>query len=326
MAKTMVRYEGLQRRQTYDEILGYLERGGGPGIDIAFPNRQASFIRNSPQYQNMLTLDFVDLQQQQENMLKQQKRDIIVKEQSSNSSSSMKSVLASETPSESAASQQVESDFTAISKHSDSQDLWNELDDELTEMRELAKIEKDNEMAARGKAGMVSYVDNVTTLSDALRAAQATGHEPFVGTTGDKFKDKHIRDGQGLNLLRVVEGNNPPPYISEISKTNPQAVEALRERHGLKDPQSQAAFGTGSASSSGPANFNIATPRSKSLGAKPRNRQTLRSGASTGETQEPGRSSSVAATGETSEQSKTLNKDGTERKKRGPNKPKTGTK
>ena len=78
-------------------------------------------------------------------------------------------------------------------------------------------------------------------------------------------------------------------------------------------------------SSSGPANYNIATPRAKSLGAKPRNRQTLRSGASTGETQEPGRSSSVAATGETSEQSKTLNKDGRERKKRGPNKPKTGT-
>ena len=180
-------------------------------------------------------------------------------------------------------------------------------------------------MAERGKAGMVSYVDNVTKLRDAFMAAQATGREPFVGTTGDKFKDKHIRDGQGLNLLRVVEGNNPPPYISEISKTNPQAVEALRERHGLFDPQSQQAIGTGSASSSGPANYNIATPRakprSKSVGAKPR------SGASTGETQEPGRSSSVAATGETSEQSKTLNKDGTERKKRGPNKkPNTGKK
>ena len=62
MAKTMIRYDGLQRRETYDEILGVLERG----IDIPFPNRQASFIRNSPQYQNLLTLDFVDLQQQQE--------------------------------------------------------------------------------------------------------------------------------------------------------------------------------------------------------------------------------------------------------------------
>ena len=46
MAKTMVRYDGLQRRETYDEILGYLERGGGAGINIAFPNRQSSFIRN----------------------------------------------------------------------------------------------------------------------------------------------------------------------------------------------------------------------------------------------------------------------------------------
>ena len=42
MAKTMIRYDGLVKRETYDEILGYLERGGGAGIDIPFPNRQAS--------------------------------------------------------------------------------------------------------------------------------------------------------------------------------------------------------------------------------------------------------------------------------------------
>jgi len=268
MAKTMVRYDGLQKRETYDEILGYLERGGGAGIDIAFPNRQASFIRNSPQYQNMLTLDFVDLQQQQENLLKQQRRDIIVKEQSSNTSS-MKSALASETPSESAASQQIESDFTAISKHSDAtNDMWNEADNQRYEMAEIAAIEK-REMAARGKAAMVSYVDNVTTLSDLIRAAQATGFEPFVGTTGDKFKDKHIRAGQDLDLLRVVEGKNPPQYIRELSKDK-EAVESFRASHGLFDPQSQAA----ASSSSGPANFNIATPRAKSLGAKTRSRST----------------------------------------------------
>jgi len=36
MAKTMIRYDGLHRRETYDEILGYLERGGGPGIECIF--------------------------------------------------------------------------------------------------------------------------------------------------------------------------------------------------------------------------------------------------------------------------------------------------
>ena len=103
MTRYQVMYQGLERRQTYDEVLGYLERGGGPGYDIAFPNRTASFIRNSPQYQNLLTSDFVDLQKQQEHGLKQQQRDIIVKEQASDAS--VKSVLSSESPVESVASQ-----------------------------------------------------------------------------------------------------------------------------------------------------------------------------------------------------------------------------
>ena len=268
MAKTMIRYDGLQRRETYDEILGYLERGGGPGINIAFPNRQASFIRNSPQYQNMLTLDFVDLQQQQENMLKQQKRDIIVKEQSSNSSS-MKSVLASETPSESAATQQLNSDFSSLGDADDIQyQHYASIDDYLRDVDDEEE-EKNQRMAERGKAGMVDRIDAVTKLSEAFQASQATGYKPFVGTTGNKSKDEWIRGGQDLDLLRVVEGKNPPPYISELSK-NKEAVESFRASHGLFDPQSQAA----ASSSSGPANFNIATPRAKSLGAKTRSRST----------------------------------------------------
>ena len=70
MARYQVMYPGLSKRETYDEVLNYLERGGGAGIDIAFPNRTASFIRASPQYQNLLTADFVDLQKQQENVLR----------------------------------------------------------------------------------------------------------------------------------------------------------------------------------------------------------------------------------------------------------------
>ena len=271
MAKTMIRYDGLHRRETYDEILGYLERGGGPGIDIAFPNRQASFIRNSPQYQNMLTLDFVDLQQQQENLLKQQRRDIIVKEQSSNTSS-MKSALASETPSESAATQQLNSDFSSLGDADDIQyQHYASIDDYLKDMDDEEE-EKKQRMAARGKAGMVDRIDAVTKLSEAFQASKATGFEPFVGTTGDKLKDKHIRDGQDLDLLRVVEGKNPPPYISELSK-NKEAVESFRASHGLFDPQSQAAASS-SYSVGTPANFNIATPRAKSLGAKTRSRST----------------------------------------------------
>lgn len=60
MARYAVRYQDLNKRDTYDEIVGYLERGGGAGIDIAFPDRTASFIRASNQYQNLLTYNFVD--------------------------------------------------------------------------------------------------------------------------------------------------------------------------------------------------------------------------------------------------------------------------
>ena len=260
MAKTMIRYDGLHRRETYDEVLGYLERGGGPGVDIAFPNRQASFIRASPQYQNLLTYDFIDLQNQQENLLKQQKRDIIVKEQSSNSSS-MKSVLASSSPAESLATQQLNSDFSSLGDADDIQHMhYATMDDYLQDMDEAEDARKQR-MGARGKAGMVARVDAVTKLSESFAAAKATGTEPFQGTTGNKLQDKFIRDGQDLNLLRVVEGNNPPPYISEISK-NKEAVERQRQRLGLSDdPQTQAA----ASSSSGAVKHDISSRgRSKS--------------------------------------------------------------
>ena len=38
------RYGGLTKTATYDEFLSYLERGGGAGIDIPFPE-QAIFSK-----------------------------------------------------------------------------------------------------------------------------------------------------------------------------------------------------------------------------------------------------------------------------------------
>ena len=57
---------GLTLRPTYDQVLNsYLS--GGP--DIKKPDRGASFIRESPQYQDLLNADFIDLQKQQNDMV-----------------------------------------------------------------------------------------------------------------------------------------------------------------------------------------------------------------------------------------------------------------
>ena len=58
---------GLALFPTYDQVLNsYLS--GGP--DIKKTNRVASFIRASPQYQDLLKNGVIDLQKQQNYMLK----------------------------------------------------------------------------------------------------------------------------------------------------------------------------------------------------------------------------------------------------------------
>ncbi len=59
-------------------------------------------------------------------------------------------------------------------------------------------------MAARGKAGMVAHVDAVTKLSGSFRAAEATGTEDYSGALGSKGLEKHIEEGQQLDVLRVL--------------------------------------------------------------------------------------------------------------------------
>jgi len=251
MAKMMSRYEGLTRRDTYEEILSYLERGGP---NIPFPDRTASFIRASPEYQNLLTYDFIDIQKQQENMLKQQKKNIIIKEQASESDSGMKSILASSSPAQSVASEQVQSDLSAIS----AADISAE--EEMTEM-DYQKIEMEREeIAKRGKAGMKERIDEVTRqhehlggLRDAFRAAQATGTQDYSGATSSKHLEKHTAEGQRLDQVRVLPASmkDLPPYISELSK-NPQDIAKAHKYFGLSDdPQTQAAVGAASSSSSG---------------------------------------------------------------------------
>ena len=104
---------GLALSPTYDQVLNsYLS--GAP--DIKKPNRVASFIRASPQYQDLLKNNFIDLQTQQNDMLKKDRTHILMKEQSSGSD--MKSAIASQSPSVSEASQHNQSDLSEVSYRS----------------------------------------------------------------------------------------------------------------------------------------------------------------------------------------------------------------
>ena len=135
---------GLTRRRTYDEVLNsYLS--GEPNIKK--PDRTATFIRASPQYQNLLKTDFVDLQKQQNNILTAQKRDIIVKEQVTQSDGDMQSVMARQLSAESAVSQLNKSELSAISAQALKEDDLLNL---LMEEEELAKQKKRRKITTNG--------------------------------------------------------------------------------------------------------------------------------------------------------------------------------
>ena len=290
--------KGLSLRPTYDQVLlSYLS--GGP--DIKKPDRTARFIRESPQYQDLLKTDFIDLQKQQNNILKAQKKDVLLKEMVASSESDMKSVKSSVNGNgESAAYKSLELDLSAISE------LSAREDDSLEEMYERLDDydEQQQRKKERGQQLVQQHLDDVHKdaeraigRKEAFLAAKVTGYEP-VPPTGDKEKDKHIAEGQRLGTLRVLPaGSGNPPYISELSK-NPEKLERQREYLGL----SQAA----SSSSSGQVQHNISTPR-----AKPK----AKSGDTGGSSGSNEPKKYVAAIGESPE-NVTYNKDGSPRKQR----------
>ena len=244
--------KGLTLRPTYDQVLlSYLK-----GVDIPKPDRTATFITKSLQYQNLLSNDFIDLQKQENNILKAQKREVLIKEMVASSDSDMKSVKSSVNGNgDSAAYKSLELDLSAISASSArDDDTLEEMNDMIDDYDEQKQYKKE-----RGQQLLQEHLDDVHKdaeraigRKEAFLAAKVTGYEP-VPPTGDKEKDKHIAEGQRLRTLRVLPaGPGNPSYISELTK-DPVKLERQREYLGL----SQAA------SSSGPVEFNISTPRTK---------------------------------------------------------------
>ena len=137
-----------------------------------------------------------------------------MKEQNSQSGCDMKSAIASQSPSESVASQHIQSDLSEVSYRSI---IGDELMDEieyLNELQDQRDEDKKQRMAAKGKADMDAYVGNTKVLADKFLAAKTRGTEDYSGTTGDKQLEKRIAEGQRFNVLRVL-----PPGLKKIPIT-----------------------------------------------------------------------------------------------------------
>ena len=176
-----------------------------------------------------------------------------MKEQSSGSD--MKSAVASQSPSESVASQHIQSDLSEVSYRSIIGDELMDTIEYLDELQHQRDEEKKQRMAAKGKADMDAYVGNTKVLADKILAAKTRGTEDYSGATGDKPLEKRIAEGQRLNVLRVLPPGleNYPSHISELSDDK-----AAMERH-------RQLLGLPAASSSGPVQYAISLRgRSKS--------------------------------------------------------------
>ena len=72
MEKFGVKYAGLHKRDSYEGLIDYLEN---KQENIKYPNREAKFVRDSPQYQQLLSEGFVEVEEQQLNKIKEEQEE-----------------------------------------------------------------------------------------------------------------------------------------------------------------------------------------------------------------------------------------------------------
>ena len=72
MPKSGVKYGGLHKRDSYEGLIDYL---GNKQEQIKSPNRDAKFVRDSPQYQQLLNEGFVEVEKQQINQIKEEQEE-----------------------------------------------------------------------------------------------------------------------------------------------------------------------------------------------------------------------------------------------------------
>ena len=246
MANITQMKRGLSLRPTYDQVLlAYLS--GEPNIKK--PDRTARFVRESPQYQDLLKMDFIELEKQQSNILKEHKRNIILREQASLSSSDQdfKSVLASEGGDMSGVSEQVQADLNQERERSarifDISDLMD---------AQLEQMQVDEEQKSQTAQAMSN-----SDLSQVMQRQNYT----FDSVQSRPPKRDAVDDQMPKAKVKAIAG-----YVSQKRDADDDRTPKAKARTSLQyfDPQTSAA----ASSSSLPISQPMAAPPASATSSK----------------------------------------------------------
>ena len=89
MAKQGVKYAGLHKRDSYEGLIVYLENEQDK---LKLPDREAKFVRDSPQYQSLLNEGFLEVEKQQINQIKAEQEEHAVIRTASDTNETAKEV------------------------------------------------------------------------------------------------------------------------------------------------------------------------------------------------------------------------------------------
>ena len=89
MAKPGLKYGGLSKRDSYEGLIDYLENKQDK---LKLPDREAKFVRDSPQYQSLLNEGFLEVEKQQINQIKAEQEEHAVIRTASDTNETAKEV------------------------------------------------------------------------------------------------------------------------------------------------------------------------------------------------------------------------------------------
>ena len=213
-----VKYNGLIKRTDYDTVLNELLQGKPK---IKYPDRTATFIRQSPEYQDLLKSDFIQLEKNQENLLREKQQRLIL--ESKASQISMKSAL-SEDIRASEAEQQAQANLNEARNRSerifDSGDLMDS---------QIQQMEVDSDNKRQQTYQMVSS-----------HLSQVSQQHNYLGGLPQQFDISSPRPSfsEAMGRLEMLAGRVSAPVIDLIGSYTPKQVK--RQMEEVQTPKSKA--------------------------------------------------------------------------------------